>query len=90
MQLIPGGDVCLVIVGVTVGESVCDRDRPVGRDGQDPQQLLEIGAVVLAVAVCGRRGGLAGALMSVGCAVGAVQRDRRRVVVQLEGVSSSV
>jgi hypothetical protein len=89
-QLLPGGDVRGVIVGVAVGQAVRDRDRPVGRDGQDPQQLLEIGAVVLVVTMSRGCGRLARARMTVGATVGAGQRDRRRVVVQLGAVDAEL
>jgi hypothetical protein len=85
-QLVPRGDVRLIVGRVAVGQAVRDRDRAVGADGQDPQQLLEIAAVILVVTV--RRGGgrFARPLMTVGVVVGAAQRDRRRVVVQLRAV----
>ncbi len=62
-QLVPGGDVRLVIARVAVAQAVRDRDRLVGADGQDPRQLLEIGTVVLVVAVRRRGGRLARARM---------------------------
>jgi hypothetical protein len=69
-----------------VGEAVRQRDRAVGRHGQDQHQLLEIGAVVLGVSQRRGRSRLAAALAAVRSGVGAVQRDRRGVVVQLRAV----
>lgn len=86
VQPVPRGDVRLVVVGVAIGEAVRERDRAVSADGQDPQQLLEIGAVLLVVAVSGRRRRLAGTPMAVGRAIGAGECDRGRVVVQLGAI----
>ncbi len=83
---VPGGDVGGVVVGGAALDAVGDRHRPVGGDGEDPHQLLEIGAVVLVVAEGDRRGRLAAPDSPGRRAVGAREGDRRRVVVQLGAV----
>src|SRR6266508_5228800 len=45
-ELVPGGQVGDVVVGVARLDPVGDRHRPVGGDGEDPHQLAQVGAVV--------------------------------------------
>jgi hypothetical protein len=82
-QLVPGGDVGAVVVGVAVLGPKRDRDGPISGHGQDPQQLLQVRPVVLVVSVGDRRGLLAAPGVARGAAVGAGEGDRGRVVVQL-------
>jgi len=84
-QFVPARDVRDVVDGVAVGHPVGDRHRTVSRDGQDEQQLLEVGAEVLVVTLGDLRGGLPAALSAVGVGVVAGDRDSGRVVVQLGG-----
>jgi len=70
------------VVGVSVHNPVVDRDRPVGGDGEDPEELLEVGAVVFAVAP-GRLGGaLPPHRPTVGPPVESLKGDRGRVIVE--------
>jgi hypothetical protein len=89
-QTVPGRDVRRVIDGVAVGQAVGDRDGPVRADGEDPDQLLEVGSVVLRVPLGDHRGWLAGTRGAVGVAVAALHADRRRVVVQPGGVDTEL
>ena len=84
-KAVPGRDVRRVIDGGATREAVGDRDGPIGADGEDPDQLLEVGAVVLGVPVSDDRGRLSPTPGAVGAAVGTVHADRRPVVVQLGG-----
>ena len=85
-QPVPGRDVGGVVGGVAVGEPVGDGHRPVGGHGQDPHQLLEVGAVVLGVPESDLRGGFAPARGPVGVPVDPGHGDRGGVVVQFGGV----
>ena len=85
-QFVPGRDVGEVVGGVAVRDSVGDRDRTVGADREDEQQLFEVGAVVLVVAVADRGRGLPAAVPAVRVGVVPGHGDGGRVVVQLGGV----
>lgn len=65
-QPLPGLDVRLIVGDVAIAEPVREWQRSIGRDRQDPQKLLEVGAVILAVAVADRGRRLAGGLVPVG------------------------
>jgi hypothetical protein len=85
-QPVPGGHVRLVVGRVAGRGAVGERYRAIGRHGQDPHQLLEVGAVVLVVAEGDLGRWLAAARAAVGVRVGAAEGDRGRVVVQLAQV----
>ena len=87
-QFVPGGDVGEVVGGVAVAAAVGDRDRPVRGHGEDEQQLLEVGAEVLVVAVADRRGRFAAAPVPVRVRVRAGHGDGGGVVVQLADVDA--
>jgi hypothetical protein len=48
-QALPCGDVDGVVRGVAVGHPLGDGHGAIGRDGEDPHQLAEVGAMVLRV-----------------------------------------
>jgi hypothetical protein len=77
-----------VVAGVAGLDPVGDRHGPVGGHGQDPQQLLEVGPVVLGVAKGDRRGGLAAPPPPIGGRVDAGELDRGGVVVQPRDVDA--
>jgi hypothetical protein len=58
---VPRGDVGEAVLRVARRAPVRERDRPVGRHREDPQQLLEVGTMVLVVAVGDLRDRLAAA-----------------------------
>ncbi len=68
-----------------VGDPVGDGHRTVSGDREDEQQLLQVGPIVLAVALADRRCWLPAAGSAVGVGVIPGHRDGRRVVVQLVG-----
>jgi hypothetical protein len=83
-EQVPGGVVGLIVGGIAAPGLEIDRDPAVVGDGEDEQQLLEVGAVVLAVAPGDRQPGLPFACLLVGrVGIVAVEGDRGRVVVQL-------
>lgn len=45
-----------IVSGVSVGESVRDRHRPIAGDGQNPDELQQVGAVVFGEAERDHRG----------------------------------
>ncbi|MCZ7559321.1 MAG: hypothetical protein M5U30_04100 [Burkholderiaceae bacterium] len=67
---------------VAAGAPKVHRHAIVAVDGQDEQQLLQIGPVVFAVAVGDRRCPTSANAASRGCAVLPAKGDRSRVVVQ--------
>ena len=81
-ERVPGVDVGGHIRGVAVGDTEGDRHGPVGRHGQDPYELSQVWAMVLAETMENRWGGLAATILPVSVLVGARQLQRRRVVVQ--------
>ena len=83
-EQVPGGDVGAVIGGVAALDPEVHRHGTVAADGEDVEQLLEVGAVILVVAPGDRQAKLSpqGAL-PVGVLVVAVERHGRGVVVQL-------
>jgi hypothetical protein len=89
-QRVPGRDVGRVVAGVAVGEPVGHRHRPVGRYGQDPHQLLQVGPVVLRVAEGHRWRGFAPTRRAVRGLVLAVHGHRGGVVVHLRGVHAEL
>jgi len=82
-ELIPGRDVGAVIVGVCVLGPQGDRDSPVGGDGRHAEQLFQVGAVVLVVAMGDGRRRLPSSAVTGGTRVPAGEGDGGRVVVQL-------
>jgi len=89
-QAVPGRHVGRVIDGVAVREPVGQRDRTVGADRQDPDQLLEVRSVILGVPERDHRGRLTAPAGADRVAVDAMHRDRRGVVVELAGVDGEL
>ena len=50
-ERVPGTNVRLVVAGVAIVNAAPDRYGSIRRRSQDPQQLLEIGAVILVEAI---------------------------------------
>jgi hypothetical protein len=90
VQFVPARDVRDVVGGVAVGDPVGDRHRTVSGDGEDEQQLLEVGPEVLVVALPDRRRRLPAAGSAVGVWIVAGDRDGGRVVVQLVGADAEL
>jgi hypothetical protein len=87
-QGVPGLAVGLAVLGVAVGDAAEDGNGLVGAHGQDPEQLLEVVAVVLVVAVrdLGRVGaGAGGRRLLLPLLVDAAEGDGGAVVVELVG-----
>ncbi len=82
-KLVPGGDVGDIVGGVAVLDPERDGHGPVSGDGENAQQLLEVGAVVLVVSVGDRRDRLRAPGPARRAAVIAREGDGGRVVVQL-------
>ena len=79
----PGVAVGLVIGDVAVGRAKVQGHAAVRRDGEDEQQLLQVGTMVLVVTEGDGQGGMPEkALLDGGAGVRAAERDRGRVVVQ--------
>ncbi len=66
---VPGFDVRAVVGDIAIAGAVVHGHRPIGAHGQDPQQLFEIGAMVLVVAMRDTQGRLAALLVPVGAGV---------------------
>jgi hypothetical protein len=79
----PGLEVGGAVRGVAVGDLEVDGDRAVGTEGQDPEDLLEIGAMVLVVSEGGEQRGFAPHALAGGELVLALQGDAGRIVVEL-------
>jgi hypothetical protein len=82
-QRVPGRDVGDGVVGVAVGDPEGHRHPALGLGGEDEEQLLQIGAVVLRVAVDDGRRRAATHRAPGGGAVLPAESDRGRIVVQL-------
>ncbi|OIQ75302.1 hypothetical protein GALL_430300 [mine drainage metagenome] len=80
---LPCLDVGGVVVRVPIAQSVVHWHRPVGTDREDPEQLLEVGAMVLVVAMGDGYGLPAADPAASGLGVGARESNGRRVVVEL-------
>jgi hypothetical protein len=76
------------IFGVPVSQAVGDRDGTVGCDTENFDQLQKVAPVVFGVPP--RRAGWAHAVLlgALGLSIGAIERDRRTVVVQLGDVDA--
>ena len=84
VEQVPGPDVGAVVDRVAAIAREIDRHVAVAGDRQDVEQLLEIGPPRLAVSPGdGVRGSSPLFAFLAGCVVGAVERDRGRIVVQL-------
>lgn len=79
----PGGDVSGGVLGVAVSHPMGEGHRPIGGHGEDPDQLLEVGPVVLGKAVRSHDGRLATPRLPGGLSEGAVQAHAGGVVVEL-------
>ena len=79
----PGLDMRNRIVGVAVGGAKLHRYAAIGIGGEDEQQLLQIRAVVLRVAISDRRCALAGPSRGALVAVLTTEGNRGAVVMQL-------
>ena len=82
-EQIPGGDVGPVIGGVATLDPEVHRHGTVAADGEDVEQLLEVGAVILVVAPGDREAELSPQrALPVGVLIVPVKRHGRGVVVQ--------
>ena len=79
---VPGLDVRDRVVGVAIGEAKLHRHSALGLGSQDKQQLLQIGAVVLGVAIGDGRGASAADRVSGGAAVLPAEAYRGGIIMQ--------
>ena len=81
-QKIPRGDVGLVVGCVVVERLVVDGHSSVGRHGERPEQLLEVGPMILIVAKGDAQSGFLTHAASVGLTVLSLEADRGRIIME--------